>query len=160
MKRMSENNKRHNRISHITTYQAGIVQAAVHRMLQKKSDDILKPFGISKSQWLIIGTISDAGPGGLRPSELAPILGTTMPYLTGAINLLEEKNMIKKIDDGSDGRAKPVVLHPGFTTQIEAIERALRDGLRRDIYAHVSPEDFDVYLDVLYQMQSIGKEQS
>ena len=72
----------------ITTYQAGVAQAAMHRVLQKLCDNILQPFGISKMQWLIIGTALDAGKHGVRISDLAAQLGTTMPYLTTTVNLL------------------------------------------------------------------------
>ena len=78
-------------LSNITTYQAGTVQAAMHRLLQKQSDEVLKPFGLTKMHWMIIGNVIDAGDKGIRMSDLASLLGTSLPYLTKAVNALEKQ---------------------------------------------------------------------
>ncbi len=51
-------------LSDITTYQAGVAQAAMHRLLQKECDEYLHQFGISKMHWLIIGMVLDEGKNG------------------------------------------------------------------------------------------------
>lgn len=142
-------------LSVITTYQAGVVQAAMHRLLQRKCDEFLAEHGISKMQWLIIGTVLDAGKKGIRISDLAEIMGTTISYLTTAINLLESKRMLKRTSDDDDSRAKIIVVHPRFATKCNKIERELRQFLRETIYREVAPEDFQVYIKVLYQLKDL-----
>ena len=143
-------------LSSITTYQAGVAQAAMHRALQKRCDEILKPFGITKMQWLIIGTVLDAGPGGMRLSDLAGMLDTTLSYLTNTINLLESRGFVVRTDHGSDSRAKLITVSPEFSAQCAHIEATLRDGLRQTIYANVNQKDFQTYMKVLYQLKDVG----
>lgn len=142
-------------LSTITTYQAGVLQASTHRQLQKICDDILAPFGITKNQWLLIGTILDAGPSGIRITELAKIMGTTLSYLTNTLNLLESKGIITRVAHDDDVRSKLVTVCESFQGNCKTIEKTLRDGLRTSIYADISPEEFHVYLRVLMKLSNI-----
>lgn len=144
-------------LKHVTTYQAGAVQAAAHRALQKHCDDILKPYGISKMHWLIIGHVLDAGKAGIRISDLATSLGTTLPYLTTAINLLESKGYLIRKENDEDARSKLVVINPKHINKCHEIELTLREALRKSIYSSVDPEEFKIYLKVLYQLNTVGQ---
>ncbi len=143
-------------LAKITTYQAGAVQAAVHRLLQKHSDEILRPYGISKMQWMIIGTILDSGDTGARITALAKALDTTLPYLTNSLNTLEAQGIIIRISDAADSRAKKVTITPEFKPECSKIEATMREKLRETIYARVSAEDFRVYMKVMYQLLDIS----
>lgn len=136
----------------ITTYQAGAVQASVHRSLQQLCDQILEPFGITKMQWLIIGHILDAGTEGIRVSDLAKNLSTTIPFITNAVNVLEARSLVARRDNQQDSRSKLLIINPNFAPRCEEIETALRKGLRETLYASIEPEDFKIYIKVLFQM--------
>jgi DNA-binding MarR family transcriptional regulator len=142
-------------ISNITTYQAGILQSVVNRTLQKHSDTILRKYGLTKMHWLILGSILDAQNKGVRITDLAKTLGTTLPYLTTTINLLESKGMVARANHETDSRAKLVVIDPAFAERCQEIESAMRTALRKTIYANVDPEDFHTYMKVLYQLSQM-----
>lgn len=142
----------------ITTYQAGVVQATAHRSLQRYYDSMLKPYGITKMQWLIIGTVLDAGTNGVRVSNLAHDLGTAMPYMTTSVNTLQLKGMLDRSDNKQDSRSKLITVSDSFAGQFETIERTLRDGLRKVIYADIDPKEFRVYMKVLFQLRDITQE--
>lgn len=142
-------------LSKVTTYQAGVMQAATHRLLQKHCDEILKQYGISKMHWLIIGTVLDAGSKGVRLTELAHTLGTTMSYVTTAVNLLESKGMLTRTSNDTDSRSKFIAINPTFVPKCNEIEETLRDALRKSIYAKISPADFRTYMKVLHQLSSV-----
>lgn len=142
-----------NDLSTITTYQAGAVQASMHRLLQKQCDIILKPFGISKMQWMIIGHVLDAGSSGVRISDLSARLDTTIPYLTTALHLLESKGFLSREGNAQDGRSKLITVSPAFIPKCHEIEHALREGLRKTIYANVDAADFRVYMKVMYRIR-------
>ena len=148
---------KHGDLSGITTYQAGIMQSSVHRLLQKHCDEILKPYGISKMQWLIIGTVLDAGDMGIRLTDLAKITGTTLAYLTTAVNTLELKDMLRRVNNQDDNRSKIIRVDPLFAPRCAEIEHMMRDKLRKSIYAEVSLGDFRTYMKVLYQLSNVGK---
>lgn len=140
----------------ITTYHAGATQAYVNRKLQKVCDAILKPFGITKMQWLIIGNVFDSGDKGIRISDLADKLGTNAPYLTNAINLLEANKILSRTENSSDSRSKLVVVNDKFAAQCPEIEAALRDGLRKTIYADIDPLEFSIYIKVQEQLARVS----
>lgn len=141
-------------LADVTTYQAGAAQAALHRNLQKYCDEILDPFGITKMQWLIIGHVLDAGRVGIRVSDLAKTLGTTIPYLTTGLHLLESKGFVKRQKNRDDSRSVLIVIQPEVIDTCNQIEHTLRKGLRRTVYAKVNQKDFLTYMKVLYQLQA------
>ena len=141
----------------MTTYDAGVLQASVHRMLQRETDNLLRPYGITKAQWLIIGIVLDNSKHGIRISELANKLDTTLSYLTNTINLLESKNILVRATDDEDTRAKVVTVHTEFFLKCPEIEKTVRNGLRDLIYGRVESEDFNTYMKVLYQLSEIEK---
>jgi DNA-binding MarR family transcriptional regulator len=139
-------------LSGLTTYQAGVAQAAIHRTLQKYCDEVLVQYGITKMHWLIIGTVMDAGDRGARLTDLSTALGTTLPYLTNAVNLLESKGMLVRASSDTDSRSKLITIHPDFAPKCAVIEATLRDALRTSIYAEIDPAEFRIYMKVLFQL--------
>ena len=139
----------------MTTYQAGTLQASTHRLLQKYCDDVLKPYGITKSQWLVIGTILDAGKKGIRITDLSGTLSTTLGYLTNTINLLESKGILKRISNSKDERTKMVIVSSNFVPKCQEIENTLRSQLRKTIYADITSSEFKTYMKVLYKLSQI-----
>lgn len=133
------------------------MQSAAHRLLQKHCDAVLKEYGISKMQWLIIGTVLDAGKKGARITELAEKLGTTLPYLTTTINILESKQMVRRIENKRDNRSKLITVNPLFTPQCEEIELVLQRTLRETVYSHIDTEDFKTYIKVLSQLSDMSQ---
>lgn len=146
-------------LSMITTYKAGAWQASMHRNLQKRCDEILKPFGISKMNWMIVGHILDAGSKGIRISDLASKLGTTNSYLTTAINLLESKGFVVRSNNDKDSRSKLISINKEFVPKCELIEKTLRQGLRETIYLKVDPSEFRIYMKVLQQLNAEGNQE-
>ena len=139
----------------LTTYQAGATQAYLNRKLQKLCDDILRPYGITKTQWLVIGAILDEQENGVRLSNLAEKLGTTMSYLTTTINLLESRGILERKSNNEDTRSKQILVADDFIDTCAEIEKILREQLRKTIYAKIDPSEFRVYLKVMSELAAI-----
>ena len=154
---MSSDSQKPVHLPGITTYQAGVAQSSMHRLLQKECDEYLKEFGITKMQWLIIGTVLDAGDAGMRLTDLAEIMQTGLPYLTTTINLLESKGILVRSAQAEDSRAKKLEVSSSFKEKCPEIEHTLRDRLRASIYSRVEPEEFRIYMKVLYQLGGSDK---
>lgn len=142
-------------LRNITTYEAGVIQAAMNRKLQKVTDALLKRYGLTKMQWFIIGTILDAGSEGVRLSELADTLGTSMSYLTTAINLLESRGILERKDNEKDTRSKLIAVASDYVPVCRDIETTLRNGLRASIYSKIDPAEFGVYIKVMRELAGI-----
>lgn len=131
------------------------MQSSAHRNLQKHCDVILKDYDLSKMQWLIIGAVLDTGKRGIRITELAEKLGTTLPYLTTTINMLESKGMLARRENHQDSRSKLIVVAPRFKKQCTEIERVLRESLRTTVYSKINQGDFQTYMKVLFKLSQL-----
>lgn len=142
-------------LSTTTTYQAGIVQAAMHRKLQKFCDDILLPYGITKGQWLIIGAVFDNRATGIRISDLAEIVGTNVPFMTNTVNRLVDKKILMRVQNQLDSRSTLICLTPSFQPKCKTIEETLRNALRKEIYKDIPVDEFKIYMKVLYKLAGL-----
>lgn len=142
-------------LSNITTYQSGVVQAAAYRNLNKLFTILLKEHELTCMQWFVIGTILDAGPEGIKLTDLANKLQTGLPFITNIINMLESKGMVERRFKPDDNRTKFVSIQPDFVAECHEIEQALRAKLRQTIYSKITPEELRTYIKVLYQFSQI-----
>lgn len=155
---MNGSNKFFNNISSLsdlTTYNVGIIEASAHRSLRQHKDSLLKNYGLTGVEWYIIGTVADAGDAGIRTTDLANILGTTLGFLTKTVALLEAKKYIFKKANVEDARSSFICFNEKKRAVIDEIEVALRHKLRESIYGHVSPEELLTYISVLQKFSQI-----
>jgi DNA-binding MarR family transcriptional regulator len=145
-----------NNMSAISTYQSGIAQATAHRITSRIVSDYLIRYDLTAMQWFIIGYIYDAGSIGLTMTDLGRVIGTTLPYTTNTINLLESKGIINKKVHETDSRTKIVTVNPSYLEVVQEIEAGLRDELRDNLYGqnHISREELQAYITVLYKINA------
>jgi DNA-binding MarR family transcriptional regulator len=146
-------------ISHITTYESGVVQSSAHRLTMKIKTDYLSQYDITTMQWFVIGFTYDAGDQGIRLNDLMKALDTTMPFITNTVNVLELKGILQKVSDLNDSRVKIAKLNPGYRSQVEEIETGLRDKLRTELYTqdNITRDELQTYISVLYKIAHINK---
>lgn len=147
-------------ISHITTYESGIMQSTAHRVLGRIKSDFLSQYNLTSMQWFVIGLVYEAGEKGIRLSELMKVLDTTMPYITNVINNLEAKGILHKVSDTNDSRVKLAILNPKYKKTVEEIELGLRDELRLKLYRedNINREELSTYISVLYKISKATKD--
>jgi DNA-binding MarR family transcriptional regulator len=146
-------------ISQITTYQSGVMQSTAHRILTRIKTEYLSQYGLTPTQWFVIGYAYDAGTAGIRLNDLMKILDTTMPFITTVVNLLESKGILQKVSDTDDSRVKIARLSPSYHATVEEIESGLREELRLRLYRedHISREELAIYISVLYKIAQTNK---
>jgi DNA-binding MarR family transcriptional regulator len=137
-------------LSKIATYQAGIVQSAAHRLLQRETNDCLKIYNLTTMEWFALGYIHDNHH--TRISDMAADLHFTMPYATNVTNSLQAKGFLTRADDDTDNRSKLLELTVHANEIFTDIEKSVRKHLRRVVYGKVSLEDFHTYIKVLYAL--------
>jgi DNA-binding MarR family transcriptional regulator len=139
----------------ISTAQAGIVEASVHRRLQKVFASFLQSHNLAAMEWFVIGYLHEKGnEQRVLISDIAKNLQTTMPYMTNLLHSLESKGLIEKVGREADNRTKLVKILPKAEAVYDAIENDLRSKLRSFIYGKVSQKDFLVYIRVMYSLAS------
>lgn len=154
--RMTSSNFAKKDISTVTTYQSGVAQAAAHRRINRVVSDFLLTYGLTPMQWFAIGYIYDSGDAGIRLSDLAHALGTTLPYITTHINVLEAKGIVGKKSHSGDSRIKLVTIVPNYRATVGKIEAGLRERMRSELYSEdrISRQEITDYIHVLYKIIS------
>lgn len=147
-------------ISQISTYESGVMQSTAHRILGRINSDFLDQYGLTPTQWYIIGHAYDAGPNGVRLSQLKDLLDTTMPFITTTVNHLESKGILAKISHTDDSRVKIAKLNPLYKRTVVEIEQGLRDELRSKLYQQdkISRGELATYITVLYKIAQSNKQ--
>ena len=146
-------------ISQITTYDSGVMQATAHRILTRIMTEYLSQYGLTSTQWFIIGYVYEAGEEGIRLNDLMSTLDTTMPFITTTVNLLESKGMLFKVSDTKDSRVRIARLNPTYEATVVKIETGLREELRAKLYREdaVTREELSAYISVLYKIAQSNK---
>lgn len=143
-------------LADVSTYSSGVLQSAVYRSLKKFTDTSLSEHGISTMQWFVIGTIHDAGATGIRITDLAKQVGTTLSFLTNMVNALEAKDILTRVVHNEDNRAKWVRITDYFEPKVLEIETDLRIKMRATIYKKITPEELLTYIRVLRKLSDVS----
>lgn len=136
-------------VKDLTTYRAAVMQSRAHRALKTKMSFFLREHGITMMQWSIIGLVHDSGKEGMRISDIAEELNTSMAFITTTVNMLEAKSVVEKTVHERDSRAKIVRLQKDFQPKVEAIETDLAAKMSEWIYRYMSREELQAYIKVL-----------
>lgn len=146
-------------ISQISTYESGVMQSTAHRILGRVNADFLSNYGLTPTQWFIIGLAYDAGSEGIRLGTLKEMLDTTMPFITTSVNHLESKGILQKLSHTDDSRVKIAKLNPQYAATVKKIEAGLREELRTQLYAQgdINREELAAYISVLYKIARANK---
>jgi MarR family transcriptional regulator for hemolysin len=137
------------KISELNTYSAVVLQSRAHRAIKAHLSESLKAHGITMMQWSIIGLVADAGEQGMRISDLAHALDTSLAFITTSVNVLEAKGFVARAGHSQDNRAKIVRLSPDFAPKVGAIEADLKARQKDHLYDGISDKELDAYLNVL-----------
>lgn len=134
------------KMSDLKTYQVGVIEAAAHRALRQHKDALLKNYNLTGVEWYTVGTVSDAGDAGVRATDLAKALGTTMGFLTKTVTMLEAKGYLFRRANPEDARSTYICFNDEKRAMVDEIEEALRERLRTSIYSLITPEELQVYI--------------
>jgi MarR family transcriptional regulator for hemolysin len=82
----------------------------LYHLMGQHFNDVLRPFGVARSQWYMLFHISRSA--GLTQRQLQDILRVESATLTAAINVLERKGWVKRRQSDADRRVKELSLTP------------------------------------------------
>ncbi len=124
----------------------GFLMHDVSRLRRKVFDDVMKPEGITRSQWWVMAHLSRHD--GMSQSDLAERLDLGRAALGGLIDRLEATGLVRRGADEQDRRAKLVFLTPAGSTMIERM-RAKSDQMSEAILRGLSPAQRGQLADML-----------
>lgn len=108
----------------------GFLMHDVSRLRRKVFDEVMKPEGVTRSQWWVMAYLSRQD--GISQTELAERLEIGRAALGGLIDRLEAQGLVRRGADEADRRSKLVYLTPEGDKTIERM-RAKSDRMSEAI---------------------------
>ncbi|MGD8374347.1 MAG: MarR family transcriptional regulator [Candidatus Woesebacteria bacterium] len=116
-------------LSELTTYQALVNQSRANRTVKAQFEQTLREHNLTVMQWSVLGFIKDAGKQGIRISDLAQKIDTSLAFITNSVNALQAKGIVCRAEHESDNRAKLVSVAPAYRKKLESIEKQLHQRM-------------------------------
>lgn len=89
----------------------------VSRLRRIVMDDVMRPYGITRSQWSMLSALSRSGNSGMTQVDLARLLEIGKVTTGGLLERLETTGHIERRADSADGRARRVfITEQGYET--------------------------------------------
>lgn len=144
------------KLSDTTTYQNTLMQARAHRAIKTKLSYFLRPHNLTMMQWAIAGSLYQAGDAGLRVSDLAKKLDTSLAFVTTTLNVLEAKGIVHRDHHTQDNRAKVVRLSKEFADKVPSIEKDVAGKMREWMVPSVGLDKVETYIEVIQKIAAIA----
>ena len=145
------------KVSELPTYEVAIYQSRAQRVIRTRVEGFLRTYNLTVMQWSVLGFVHEAGAEGVRISDLAKKIDTSLAFITNSINTLEAKGMVYRVGHAHDNRAKLVFVHDDYKQKIGEIEHALHQKMQDWIYKNIKVQDLVVYFKVLKQISNEGE---
>ena len=107
----------------LSTYKAGMLQAAAYRNLNAFLTQELRPAGLSVNEWALLGLLID---GPVHPQEIARAMGVKAPMVPRLVEVLLVRQLATVVVDSKDQRGKHVAITENGTTLLHETESRLR----------------------------------
>jgi DNA-binding MarR family transcriptional regulator len=116
--------------------------------LTDRVEDLLKPYGISATQYNVLRILRGAGEGGLCRNELRDRMLTRMPDMTRLLDRMEEAGLVKRSREQEDRRMVLTQITPRGKKLLGELDRPMSD-LHREQLARLSDEQLRSLIDLL-----------
>jgi MarR family transcriptional regulator, transcriptional regulator for hemolysin len=93
-----------------TPFRAGFLIHDASRLRRTIFDQRLRPLGITRSQWWVLSNLDRGSGEGISQIDLARLLDVGKVTLGGLISRLEKNDLVERVPDPEDRRAKRVCL--------------------------------------------------
>jgi DNA-binding MarR family transcriptional regulator len=135
----------------VPTYEVCLVLVRSQRNVRALLQRLLKPYGLSMNEWLLLALIQEAPPGTLDMNELAEQLDVGKPHVTALFSDLLAVNYVEQSTDPKDKRRKIVKITEHGTEVLKDVETVAKTGLDNWL-GEVPQEEFDQFLKVSTQL--------
>jgi MarR family transcriptional regulator for hemolysin len=119
-------------------FRLGFLIHDVSRLRRTVLDKALRPLGITRSQWWVLGNLSRHNGSGMRQIELSKVMDIGKVTLGGLIDRLEASGYVERRPEPGDRRANRVVMTPkgiSLLTQIQKVTKVVNARIMTGISA-------------------------
>ena len=126
------------------TYNVGILQDQVYRILKKETNLILVDYEITSFDWAVLGILFESKDGE-NAVDLAEEIGVSQAFVSKVLKKLEKSKYIE-LKKETDGRYKKIHLSSFGRERVEKIEPVLKQKMKvllknidlTDLYGYVN----------------------
>lgn len=111
-------------------------------VFDKLSNQLLAPYDLTGSQFKILMVLYQSSAGSVRQTDIEAKFSMTNPTVTGLVQKLEAKDLVKRMPHPEDRRSKVLVLTDRAIAMKDAL-LALSDSLEAQMTANLSAEESD-----------------
>lgn len=133
-------------------FRLGFLVHDVSRLRRTVVDKVMKPMGLTRSQWWVLTNLSRDSSHEMMQTELAKVLDIGKVALGGLLDRLEAAGYIQRRADPKDRRAKRIVM----TRQGEAVledMQANASKLNREMLLGVTEDEIHRAEEILHRMK-------
>ncbi len=106
-------------------------------IFDKLSNQLLTPYDLTGSQFKILMVLYYTPEGSVRQADIEAKFSMTNPTVTGLVQKLEAKELVRRVPHPEDGRSKVLVLTERALAMREEL-LALSDDLERQMTANLN----------------------
>ncbi|MFT4052929.1 MAG: MarR family transcriptional regulator [Novosphingobium sp.] len=141
----------------------GFLVHDVSRVRRTVMDLIMRPYGITRSQWSILSALSRGGNNGMMQVDLARLMEVGKVTVGGLVDRLEASGHVERRADATDRRAKRVyITDQGY--EVIRLMIAVASEVNQRVMSDSTPEEVEMCEQVLArakkQLKTILAEQS
>lgn len=137
----------------VKPFRFGFLVHDVSRMRRTLFDEVMRPRGVTRSQWSVLANLSRAGRDGMMQVDLSRLMDVGKVTIGGLIDRLEAAAYVERRLDAEDRRARRVfVTEKGF--EVIAEMQKAGNKLNKSILAGVSPEHIHITEETLAKVKS------
>lgn len=130
----------------VSTYTAGLLQAQSYRALKSFMTAQLGKYELTMQEWALVGILRDHNKQ--RLSDIAMRMRVEASLSTTLANRLLKKQLIERLPDPTDKRAKLVALTPKGRRMVDTMEIQLRTEMKAFLH-DISAAELVVYIGVM-----------
>ena len=112
---------------------------------------VMAPLGLTRPQVRVLVWV-DHSPG-ITQTELCGRISSSPMAMTGLLDRMESKDLVKRVDDPNDRRVKRIYLTNGALRLKPEMER-IADDFRKAMRRGLAPQDIATAVNVLKSMQA------
>ena len=120
-------------------------------IFDKLSNQLLAPYDLTGSQFKILMVLYQSSAGSVRQADIEAKFSMTNPTVTGLVQKLEAKDLVKRMPHPEDRRSKVLVLTDRAIGMKEEL-LALADDLEQQMTRKLSDEECDQLAELLIKM--------
>jgi len=119
-------------------------------------EELLKPFGITGTQYNVLRILRGAGEGGLCRNELRDRMLTRMPDMTRLLDRMEEAELVTRSRERDDRRMVLTQITPRGRDLLSQLDRPMND-LHRNQLARLDDDQLRSLVDLLTLVREGGR---